>query len=209
VKATILKCTCLAAALGAAALTAGCGEVSRTGRSPVQLVIDSMAAASGAEDSEFAAFLLSDVETLIEDDDGNLIPTIFNDPGQATIRLTLKDPGVPGIPASPTTLNEVTLTRYRVVYRRADGRNAPGVDVPFPIDGALTATVPAEGSVTFGYNLVRHNAKMEAPLVTLINQPQMISTLAEVTFFGRDQAGNDVSVTGHIQVEFGNFGDPQ
>lgn len=208
-KATILKPICLAAALGAAALTAACGEVARTGRAPVQLVIESLAAASGAQDSEFGAFLLSDVETLVENDDGDLIPTIFNDPGQVTMHLVLKDPGVPGIPSSPTSLNEVTLSRYRVSYRRADGRNTPGVDVPYPIDGGITATVPADGNITFGFNLVRHTAKMEAPLLALVTQPVHISTLADITFWGRDQVGNEVSVTGTIQVEFGNFGDPQ
>ena len=30
----------------------------------------------------------------------------------------------------PSLNNEVTINRYRVVYRRSDGRNAPGVDVP-------------------------------------------------------------------------------
>ena len=29
--------------------------------------------------------------------------------------------------------NEVTITRYRVIYRRADGRNTPGVDVPYRV----------------------------------------------------------------------------
>jgi hypothetical protein len=37
----------------------------------------------------------------------------------------------------------------------------------------------------------------------------MISTIADVTFYGRDQAGNDVSATGSIGIDFGNFGDPQ
>ena len=30
---------------------------------------------------------------------------------------------------------------------------------------------------------------------------------AKVTFYGTDQTGNDVSVTGTIQIDFGNFGD--
>jgi len=29
-----------------------------------------------------------------------------------------------------------------------------------------------------------------------------------VTFYGRDQAGNDVSATGSIGIVFGNFADP-
>jgi len=28
-----------------------------------------------------------------------------------------------------------------------------------------------------------------------------------VTFYGTDRVGNDISVTGSIQVDFGNFGD--
>jgi hypothetical protein len=209
VKATNLKLTCLAAALGTAVLTAGCGEVSRSGRSPVQLVIESLTAAPGSDDSNFGSFLLSDVETLVEDDDGNLIPTIFNDAGQVTMRLVLKDPGVPGIPSSPSPLNEVTVYRFRVVFRRADGRNTPGVDVPYPFDGGVTATVPADSTASFGFPLVRHTAKQEAPLAALRTQPVNISTLAEITFYGRDQAGNEVSATGMLQVEFGNFADPE
>lgn len=208
-KATNLKLTCLAAALGTVLLTAGCGEVSRSGRSPVQLVIESLTAAPGSDDSNFGSFLLSDVETLVEDDDGNLIPTIFNDAGQVTMRLVLKDPGVPGIPSSPSPLNEVTVYRFRVVFRRADGRNTPGVDVPYPFDGGVTATVPADSTASFGFPLVRHTAKQEAPLAALRTQPVNISTLAEITFYGRDQAGNEVSATGMLQVEFGNFADPE
>lgn len=208
-KATNLKLTCLAAALGSVLLTAGCGEVSRSGRSPVQLVIESLTAAPGSDDSNFGSFLLSDVETLVEDDDGNLIPTIFNDAGQVTMRLVLKDPGVPGIPSSPSPLNEVTVYRFRVVFRRADGRNTPGVDVPYPFDGGVTATVPADSTASFGFPLVRHTAKQEAPLAALRTQPVNISTLAEITFYGRDQAGNEVSATGMLQVEFGNFADPE
>ena len=36
----------------------------------------------------------------------------------------------------------------------------------------------------------------------------MISTIAEVTFYGRDQAGNEISVTGLLSINFGDFGDP-
>ena len=50
-------------------------------------------------------------------------------------------------------------------------------------------------------------AKQESPLVQLISSSTSITTIAEVTFYGRDQVGNDISVTGSIQVDFGNFGD--
>ena len=35
----------------------------------------------------------------------------------------------------------------------------------------------------------------------------IISTIAYVTFYGRDQAGNDVSATASIGVDFANFAD--
>ena len=57
----------------------------------------------------------------------------------------------------------MTISRYRVVYRRTDGHNTPGVDVPFPFDSAVTFTVTGDGGST-GFNLVRHSAKQEAPL---------------------------------------------
>jgi hypothetical protein len=35
-----------------------------------------------------------------------------------------------------------------------------------------------------------------------------ISTIADITFYGRDQVGNDVSITGSISVNFSDWGDP-
>ena len=79
--------------------------------------------------------------------------------------------------------------------------------MPYGFDGAVTATVPADGAATMGFELVRHVAKEESPLVQLIANPQIITAIAEITFYGRDQVGNDISVTGSISIEFGNFGD--
>jgi hypothetical protein len=33
----------------------------------------------------------------------------------------------------------------------------------------------------------------------------VLSTIADVTFYGRDQAGNDVTAVGSIGVNFGDF----
>ena len=128
--------------------------------------------------------------------------TYFSDPGSVTLRLSSKD-----ISVAPTTNNEVTITRVHVAYRRADGRNVQGVDVPFAFDGATTGTVPASGTLTLGFMLVRNDAKLESPLVQLQSNGIIITTIADVTFYGRDRVGNDVSVTGSIQIDFGNFGD--
>ena len=36
----------------------------------------------------------------------------------------------------------------------------------------------------------------------------VISTIADVTFFGRDQTGREVSVVGSISVNFADWADP-
>jgi hypothetical protein len=203
------------AAAGSMALAmaaAGCGEMLTQSRAPVQIVMEQLIASSGAAPDDFGTTLRSDVVTDVTRPDpcsaANPCPTIFNDLGQVTMSLILKDPGAPGVGASPSALNQVTFTRYRVMYRRTDGRNTPGVDVPHDFDSAATFTVPSDGTVTAGFQLVRHSAKEEAPLRALAFSEQVISTIADVTFYGRDQAGNDVSATGRIGIDFGNFADP-
>lgn len=193
----------LTTALGAAGIMLGsvsCGDVTQQGRSPSILIIDALEAASGATPAQFGGFLHSDVQT-----NGG----IFNDIGQATLRVMLKDPGNPGAPSGPSNLNAVTVNRYRIEYRRADGRNRPGVDVPYPIDGAITATITAQ-PLDAGFEIVRHHAKLEPPLLGLrgLGGSVLISTIGEITFYGRDQVGNEVKATGTITVDFGDFADP-
>jgi hypothetical protein len=195
------------------AITAtGCGEyVRNSGRAPAQPVVMALEGASGAQPDKFNGTLASDVLTLVKKTIGDQqveVPTVFNDLGKVTMNLVLKDQGQPPATSGPSVLNQVTFTRYRVVYRRSDGRNTPGVDVPFPLDGGLTFTVPQLQSVTAVFEIVRHTAKEEAPLKALVGNGMIISTIADVSFFGRDQAGNDVIVNGSISVDFGNFGDP-
>jgi hypothetical protein len=201
-----------AVVLGSAIVaSSSCGEVARTGESPAFLIVAALDAASGAEPSEFGTTLNSDVQTIVEQQiAGQTVrtPTIFNDIGRASFRLGFKNPLSP---SAPTTLNEITITRYRVVFKRADGRNGAGVDLPHGFDGAFTVTIgpgaPSQGS----FDLVRHQHKSEPPLINLVRNggAQVISTIADVTFYGRDQAGNEVSVTASISVNFADFGDPR
>jgi hypothetical protein len=201
----IARLTAVASCL---ALSAACGgELLRTGRAPVYVVIGQMQAAAGSDPDTFGTPLLSDVQVLVQTTVNGQqvrVPTIFNDLGQATMRLETKDPTL-----APTGLNQVTLTRYRVVFRRGDGRNTPGVDVPYPFDGGVSATLQPGAETEVIFDLVRHQAKVEAPLRNLVGFGglQFISTVAEVTFWGRDQNGNEVVATGLIDVHFGDFGD--
>lgn len=187
-------------------LTTSCGDMVRQGTASSYLVITSLEAASGADPEKFGNTLYSDVETII-DIDGVKVATIYPDPGRVTFRLALKDPGSSSSPSSPSQVNAITLERYHVRFFRADGRNTEGVDVPHAFDGAITFTVGAEASGTF--EIVRHIAKKEAPLMTLRASGTIILALAEITFYGHDQTGRAVSAVGTISIEFGNFADPK
>lgn len=200
------------AALGA--VTASCGDVARSGRAPVFLVIDSIGATAGAAgtvNGTPSSILQSDVLTLVRTPapctNESPCPTVVGDGGVATFHLSLKDIGTASAAASPSSNNQVTITRYRVVYKRADGRNTPGVDVPYGFDGGITITVPITGTASTGFELVRTVAKTESPLVQLVKNPTIITTIAEVTFYGQDLVGNAIQATGNIQVDFGNFAD--
>jgi len=193
------------------AACASCGDVVREGRAPVYIVIVNFLAARGNNVTTLTQNLLSDVITNVTSpapcSATTPCPTVFNDVGSVTLRLSPKDIGPAAAPHAPSLNNEVTINRIRIVYRRTDGRNTPGIDVPYPWETVATGTIPASGTLTLGFELVRHAAKEESPLAQLISSATIINTVTEVTFYGRDQVGNEVSVTGFIQISFGNFGD--
>jgi len=188
--ALAVVCLCTAAACG--------GDLLRTGRSPVYLVITRITATEGGEGgASNTAFLQSDVLRK---------GSVFNDNVTVTVRVDRKNTA-----AATTTLNSVTLTRYRVTFRRTDGRNTPGVDVPYGFDGALNGTLNADGSqLGLGFEIVRHQAKLEPPLKNMVGLGGLglISTIAEITIWGHDQNGNELTATGSIDVHFADFGDP-
>jgi hypothetical protein len=202
---TVSKIVLIAAVVAA---SVSCGDVVRQGRGPSMLVINQLSGASGGSGgaSTFSGTLFSDVQVLVTSPDPctptRPCPTLFSDSGQASVSLVMKDATI-----APTSNNQVTINRYHIEYVRADGRNTRGVDVPYPFDGAVTGTVSGTTAATFTFEMVRHVAKQESPLVQLIQNPQIISTIAHVTFYGRDAVGNEISVTGSILIEFGNFGD--
>lgn len=196
------------AGFGAVALSAalaGCGgEFARDAKSPARLIINDL---EWNEQHTVLSDVIRLVRTPAPCSDTSPCPTVINDMAVAEFSLLLRDPGDPASPASPSALNQITINRYRVRYRRADGHNTPGVDVPYDFDSAFTMTVPNTGRVEAGFQIVRHSAKEEAPLASLRYTGDIISTIAEVTFYGRDQAGNEVSASGNIGIDFGDFAD--
>jgi len=182
------------AALGVSA----CGSATaREGQASSYLTILNLEATATGEE-EWEHVLASDVQTnggVIEDDGRVRMTAAMRDVTSST---------------GPSTNNLITVNRYRVIYRRSDGRNTPGVDVPYPFDGAVTFTVGPGDEQTVPFNLVRVQAKLESPLMNLrgLGGRVVISTLADVTFYGRDQVGREVSVTGTIGVNFADWADP-
>jgi hypothetical protein len=195
-------------AVGLLALAAaGCGDFVRQGTSPGLATVAMLEAASGAVPGTFGNTLSSDVVTYIKKTVNGtdvLVPTIFGDPGRATVSVDMKD-----TTTAPTSANSVTFTRYRVTYARSDGRNIPNVDVPESFDSAVTFTVLPGTTSGVGFDLVRNVAKSQAPLVGLVANQDLITVIATVTFYGQDHAGHDVTAAGNIGITFGNFGDPE
>jgi hypothetical protein len=189
----------LAAVALCALVMPSCSKAIRTGQSSAYLVVTSMAATKGGgASSGNSSSLSSDVLTLVPALTGT--PTVFADSGTANFQLQMKD-----TLDTPTPNDAITLTQYHVKFTRSDGRNVQGVDVPYEFDGGLGVTIAGSGSASF--TLVRVQAKTEAPLAALVNNFQVISTIAEVTFYGHDQNGRAVSVSGRIDVDFSNWGD--
>ena len=171
--------------LCATLLPSSCSEAIRTGQGSSYLVMTTLEGADGVP-----------VHSDVVSDEGGII----DDVGSAAFTLEMKD-----VLNSPTPNNAITLTQYRVEYIRSDGHNIQGVDVPFAFSGGLNLTIAGTGSV--GFTIVRVQAKLEAPLKALrgLGGNVAISTVARVTFFGHDQTGREVSVTGNIDVNFADW----
>jgi len=148
---------------------------------------------------ELSDFLLSDV--CFADIDHPPC-TVFNDNGAVTLRAVPKDRT-----QVAADINDVTFTRYRVTFTRADGRNVQGVDVPYAFDGGFNVTVPVTGNeVEHGFILVRHQAKAESPLREItFNRSLILSVIAQVDFYGTDGSGRAVQVTGYVNITFADF----
>jgi hypothetical protein len=100
----------------------------------------------------------------------------------------------------------VIVDSYTVRYYRTDGRGVEGVDVPYRITGNLTLVVDVENSGTTEVQIevVRRQAKNEPPL-SMIQQTMMLTAFAEVTLYGATIAGERVSASGAIQIDFADY----
>jgi hypothetical protein len=188
----------LAFAAAAALATAACGDKVLQGKGSSYLVIDQLAAATGAKAETFSTVLQSDVLTK---------GGVLEDLGKVTLHIAMKDVSLT-TGTEPTANNVITVNRYHVDFIRSDGRNTQGVDVPYSVDGAVTGTVTTSQTALV-FAIVPVQRKLEAPLLALRNLGGAVAimTIANVTFYGYDQAGNAVAVTGSISVNFADWAD--
>jgi hypothetical protein len=188
------------------AATTSCGDAVRNGSSAMYLTVTSFVAAPGVLTGTPS---FSTNPGTYQSSVGNVSttpPTVVDDLGEVVLALAQKN-----VLLTPTSNNQVTMSRYHVAYTRADRPNTnppggtPGVDVPYGFDGAMTGTIPPSGTLKFDFELVRQVAKEEAPLVQLEGSAVVINTITTVTFYGTDQVGNAINVTASMSIEFGSF----
>ncbi len=105
--------------------------------------------------------------------------------------------------------NDIVVTKYTVSYSRSDGKNTPGVDVPLPFEGSLSALVRVGSSTSVSFVVVREVAKMEPPLVALAEgrAEGVLQVTAKIDFYGHDLANRNVKATGYLAIYFANYVD--
>ena len=134
---------------------------------------------------------------------------IINDNGVAELAAHPLDPLLTTDEITPYM--EVLVDQIDVVFKRTDGRNVEGVDVPYSFTQPMSMLVPFDAKTKIPFVLIRHDAKLEAPLLALrevYTQPVVLQLVATVTLHGKDLGGHRVApVTGYISVWCANFAD--
>jgi hypothetical protein len=132
--------------------------------------------------------------------------SIINDSGVADILALTLDPMIEANQITPYM--DVLIDQIDVEFRRTDGRNVEGVDVPYRFTQPMSITVPITKNAEIPFILIRHMAKQEAPLLRLRDNSEVLELVAVVTIHGKDLGGHRVApVTGYVTVWCANFAD--
>jgi len=150
-----------------------------------------------------ANFLDSDV-VWVDPETGQSI--VRADVAQATLKASLLDPNSI---LGPSQYNDILVNRYVVTYSRSDGKNTPGVDVPYSFDRSLSTVVRIDTTETISIVVVREVAKLEAPLINLVQGrgEGVLEVTAKIDFYGQDLASRKVKAIGYLTIRFANFAD--
>ncbi len=135
--------------------------------------------------------------------------SIINDNGVAKVTAELFDQSISN--DSATAYQNVVVDQIDVEFRRTDGLNTEGVDVPFSFTQPMNILVAIGAEVDIPFVLIRHVAKLETPLIELrewVNQEKVLQLVAKVTIHGKDVSGHRINpVSGYINVWCSNFAD--
>jgi len=180
---------------------AACNALENNTDSMSRLIILSLK----GQDMEGAAadYIQSDI---LFQDPASGATSIYADIANAIMTAQMLDPDpVNGV----SSFADIQLEKYQVTFTRADGRNTPGVDVPWPFEGSLRATIQIGSQTGVSFVIVRESAKMESPLVDLLQDSTRVenfTAIAMVTFYGHDLSGKAVSASASISITFANYG---
>jgi hypothetical protein len=129
--------------------------------------------------------------------------TVTSDFATVALAVRAKNPNVTTV----SVPEHVLIERYDIQYVRSDGHNAEGVDVPYHISGLLSSEVDVatSGTSTVVVEVVRAQAKLEPPLKNLTSPnggAKVLTCFAQITIYGHTIAGEAVSATGQLQIDF-------
>jgi len=191
--ATILL---ILAVLTSILMLSACNPLEDDSKSSSFIIIESITGTDLA--GKTASFLQSDV--VLTDS------TVVADVATATLQASLLDPA-PILDSSQ--YNDIILDRYIVSYSRVDGKNRQGVDVPYSFEGSLSQILKIGTGVTLSFVVVREVAKLESPLIDLVqNRAEgVIEATAKIEFYGHDLVNNKVMTTGYLTIFFANYAD--
>ncbi|MFH2108458.1 MAG: hypothetical protein ABII93_07300 [Chrysiogenia bacterium] len=182
-------------------LLAGCVAKENDSTSGSFLVITTLTG-KDLEGNEGSTTVFSDVDTA---------GTIFEDIAIASVSTQIYDPFIKT--DNQSYFNSVIVDQIDVEFRRTDGRNVEGVDVPYRFTQPMNWLVEVDTVEEIPFVLIRHVAKLEAPLLALRevpNQGIVLQLVAIVTIHGKDLGGHRVApVSGYISVWCSNFADPE
>jgi hypothetical protein len=138
--------------------------------------------------------------------------SIINDNGVANVTTRTYNPTPDSIEHDITYYSNVIVDQIDVEFQRTDGRNVEGVDVPYRFTQPMNMLVEVDVSQEIPFVLIRHVAKLEAPLFALRTASQgfILQLVAKVTLHGKDLGGHRIApVSGYISVWCANFADSE
>ncbi|MCU0236568.1 MAG: hypothetical protein MUC72_05720 [Acidobacteria bacterium] len=143
--------------------------------------------------------------------DVSIAGSIVNDNGVATVTTLTYNPLEDSEEHDITFYMNVIVDQVDVEFMRTDGRNVEGVDVPYRFTQPMNMLVPVDEITEIPFVLIRHVAKLEAPLFALreiTSQGVILQLVAKITLHGKDLGGHRVApVSGYVSVWCGNFAD--